>query len=368
MDIMLFWISLDAFVGGIVLSTYFLPAKYHKYIAKLLFLVMTVISAFRYRIGADYDQYMNFFGFLSYDPDLIQPDHSFQIACEVLRNLGFDFQIIFVLYSLILMAFLYKGFKYYAKDYQQLVFMLALFELGTGGIAGYWFSFSMIRQCAAIGICVWATRFIFSRSLGKFVVSIVVASMLHLSAALFIVAYFLPKMVTKKTIFGVFLIALVVTFVLPLKAMFISLLSSSARFGMYVDMLNSDPPSLFSYISTVATYGFIFAFSKINTAKENFVFLLTTIGIVTKLVFAGWMGIDRIASMFIIFIYPMLVYTFSRFKAPVMGKLLMAFVIICVFSLVHLRMINSTPQSEVAKLHGGSHANIEYQMNFNLFK
>lgn len=79
----------------------------------------------------------------------------------------------------------------------------------------YYFSFSGLRQCLAISICVIASVFVFKRKIIPFILLVLLASFFHTSAMFFLLAYALYnyKIRTRKILFiGVILLIVLTTF------------------------------------------------------------------------------------------------------------------------------------------------------------
>jgi len=141
------------------------------------------IAGFRYMIGWDYESYINIFS----NPDgfelLLEP--AILLFINVLNSMGFAFQGLFLLHSLLTLFFIYRGCAYYTDKLAIPLVMYALLPMF------YWSSLGIIRQALAISILFWGSKYIVEHKFLKYLVVVAVASTVHYSAMLFIVAYFL---------------------------------------------------------------------------------------------------------------------------------------------------------------------------------
>ena len=113
---MSFWILYGLLTSLLVLISYMVKAKNQQIISYIILGLMIVVSGFRYRIGYDYDQYMNMYSWISYDPNMVWPEPSFQILCQFLRYLGFEFQMLFLLYAIVSLVFFYIIRNFYIRN------------------------------------------------------------------------------------------------------------------------------------------------------------------------------------------------------------------------------------------------------------
>ena len=148
-----------------------------------------IILAFRYMIGWDYYSYSKLY--YSVEIDDMYIDKSFIILSIIFRNLGFDYQIIFIVYASAMFFFIYKGLMYY-KDKQIVAWgLFILLPMGYFNAMGY------IRQALAVSIFFWSIRFIVQKKLIKYILSILLASCIHFSALILLPVYYLIKIKYK---------------------------------------------------------------------------------------------------------------------------------------------------------------------------
>ena len=367
---MFFWITYGCLTSTLILISYMVRRNYQKVISYIVLSMMIVVSGFRYRIGYDYDQYMNMYPWISYDPNMVWPEPSFQILCQFLRSLGFDFQMLFLVYAVVSLFFFYKGLCFFLdNDYRKVSLALGLFCLGTISLVGLWFSFTMIRQFAAMSIIFWGTRYLFgtNRSFVKFLLAISLAMFFHVSSVILILLYFVPNDLSKRKIFIIILvIPIAVKLILSLPSIQLVMALSDRLSGYSIDRANIDAIPLSSYIMNSLMLIFIFVMLRNINEKRNLLLVLTTLGLSLKLFLNGLFGLDRIASEFLIFFYPTFVLCLSDIRCRYFVRLGLVSLVLGTFLLLNIRMINGYPDTVLAKTIGGSHANIKYEFNTNI--
>ena len=367
---MSFWILYGLLTSLLVLISYMVKAKNQQIISYIILGLMIVVSGFRYRIGYDYDQYMNMYSWISYDPNMVWPEPSFQILCQFLRYLGFEFQMLFLLYAIVSLVFFYKGLSYFLdNNYRQISLSLGIFTLGTIGLVGLWFSFTMIRQFAAMAIIFWGVKYIFTanRSFIKFFFAICLATFFHASSIMFIVFYFIPTNLSKKKVFILILgIPFIVKLILSLPSVQLMMALSDRLSGYSLENTNMDGTSISSYIMTLTMLVFVFFTLKNISEKRSILLLLTSLGLSLKVSLSGLYGLDRIASEFLIFFYPTLVLCLSELRYGYFTRLGIVSLIVLMFLVLNIRMISGYSDTLIAKTIGGSHANIDYVFNTDI--
>ena len=146
-----FWIGLVIFCLGCIAVERLLPKSINRIVIYILFMVLCFIAGFRFEIGWDYESYMTMF--YNTEIDDIYPEISFRLISVFFREWGFDFQIIFVIFSILTSFFLWVGLRYYLKDWMQMTIAIVIYSLM---LEGYWMTLSQIRQFLAIAIFVFA--------------------------------------------------------------------------------------------------------------------------------------------------------------------------------------------------------------------
>ena len=113
----------------------------------LVMVVLTFFGLFRYEIGTDYDWYIVLFDTVKIDD--LYPEPTFLLLVEFLHQFHFSYQVMFIAYELPIMLLLWSGIRYYTKDTEIQILIVALYycynissPLMVFVKASAWFSFS----------------------------------------------------------------------------------------------------------------------------------------------------------------------------------------------------------------------------------
>ena len=180
---MAFWIIFTAIsFMFLVLESYMSPRQ-QRYFHIVFVGWLVFIAGFRYMIGWDFESYLNMFSHPEGFELLLEP--AIMLFINVLNNMGFAYQALFLLHSLLTLFFIYRGCVYYTEKPALPLVMYALLPMF------YWSSLGIIRQALAISILFWGSKYIVEHKFVRYAIVVAVATTVHYSAALFIVAYFL---------------------------------------------------------------------------------------------------------------------------------------------------------------------------------
>ena len=226
-------------------------------------ILLVCIQGFRHEtIGIDsYNAYRPFYemaasGFdslLDFDDTLFGFESGFVFFTKLLKTLGVDTQLFIFLCSVIsIVPISYLFFKH--TDNIPLAFIIYVsFRL-------YHFGFSGIRQSIAIAITVIAFEFIVKKKPIGFIITTILASTIHTSAILFLIAYPLYhklRLTPKRLLFVATILVIGLFFLKPIVISVTSLIFGGEK---YMNMLDSSTPSynlmlllivflLFTYLS-----------------------------------------------------------------------------------------------------------------------
>ncbi len=153
----------------------------------LLFLLL--LAAFRFRVGADWDSYINFY-------ENIEESESLEIGYAFLNNFFSSISLPYNLFLLFINGFaLYLMFIFIRNNtkYMQLAVLLFFCDLYL------YYNLSGIRQAIALAITCYSITFVLKRQFFAFTIAVLFASTFHVSALIFIIAYFVPKKIPRYT-------------------------------------------------------------------------------------------------------------------------------------------------------------------------
>lgn len=125
--------------------------------------------------------------------ELIRLDY--EIGYQIVQKIVGIFTNNFQMWLIIISIFCFVSLTIFLRKYSDGIFMSYILFITMGF---YDFSFSGIKQSLAIIILLWSYKYILDKKLGKFLVTVLVASSMHLSALIFIPAYFISKVKWKR--------------------------------------------------------------------------------------------------------------------------------------------------------------------------
>jgi len=173
------------------------------------FLFLSLVLGFRYNVGIDYMNYVN--NFKSYQSG-IKP-RNIEIGYELINHLiafsGFDFWLVFLIFSFIINYFTLKTLKDNSKNY----LLSTIIIFGTGFI---FFQTNGIRQAIAIACIFYGSKYIISSDLKKYLFFCTLGLGFHLTAYIMIPFYWLAKIKFKKIILLLGVLISLILFINPL--------------------------------------------------------------------------------------------------------------------------------------------------------
>ena len=219
---MAFWIGLAIFILASIVAERLLPPQYKKFMPILVMCVLTFFGLFRYEIGTDYDWYIVLFDTVKIDD--LYPEPTFLLLVEFLHQFHFSYQVMFIAYELPIMLLLWSGIRYYTKDTEIQILIVALYYC-----LQYFFSLNGIRQGLSMVLIFWGYRYCLERSLWKYLLVVALAASMHYSAVVAAVLYFVPTRVFSWYKYAIVFILTFIVFKLNIVLAFLSALFGSYR-------------------------------------------------------------------------------------------------------------------------------------------
>lgn len=216
----IFYIVLFGISSAIVtrVGNLYINAEYKNKKIKIIFLTIVAlaipitIGAFRYFVGADYENYIYIYENRS-DMQLKEIFiYNWEILFSIIIKIAYmlnDYQYMFAIISFLTIIVLYATIYNY-KEKLSLGFMFFLYLF-----LYYTTSFNIIRQALAVVIVAYSYKFIIDRNFKKFLLTVLIASFFHTTALLFLPFYLIydKNEMRKKVIRYVYIfIALIVVF------------------------------------------------------------------------------------------------------------------------------------------------------------
>jgi len=158
----------------------------------LLLLVFATLSGLRWNVGVDYLEYLNNFNRVGLNLEGRFTEISFKYFTRLLAINGIHFSFYFGIISFFQLYFIYKLFQNEKYLYPFLAIIILFGPEFLSWMNG-------IRQMLAATIFVWSIQFIKNKEFIKYLLVILFASTIHLSAIVLISIYFIPsKDIYKK--------------------------------------------------------------------------------------------------------------------------------------------------------------------------
>lgn len=226
----------------------------------LSFFPLFVISAIRYGIGTDY-----FFTYAPMFQHLVNGDHlsnidpGYYFLNRFVILFTKDYAGIFIVTSFLFCFFMYKAIFEQSTNpvYSILLLLLTTF---------YFSSLNGVRQAISIAMFFYAIKFIKQKKFVKYLIIILLASTIHLSALIFLPAYFFNR-IRIRPLVGIILL-LIETACLTLTRTVIFFMAEKTKYAYYLETHYVTGKFDYSnFLISIAILIFLYLFY--HNAKEN---------------------------------------------------------------------------------------------------
>ncbi|HDX9579062.1 EpsG family protein [Bacillus cytotoxicus] len=175
-----------------LLSRKKVSAKIINVIDFIPYLILIIITGFRYSVGTDYNGYAFNFNYLMTN-DIPRIEYSFKLIVKLAHLFGLNQQFMFFVYAAITYIFIFLSIKYFDDKgkYRHIIMLLILQYFLFNG-------FNTVRQMVAVSIFFYSIRFIVDRNLLKYIIWIIIATFFHKSAIICLIFYFILNVSIKK--------------------------------------------------------------------------------------------------------------------------------------------------------------------------
>ena len=384
-----FWYLYVLICTSALIFAIFIPDKYRIFIIWGLLTYLWVIGSFRYMIGTDYYSYVKLYtrysdiGIMDVLDQFNEP--LFTFICMVLNDMGFDFQMLFVVFNSLILIMYYKGVRYFFKYNYSILFAIVVFAL-FASFGGYFQSWNGIRQYAAMGILFFSSRYILERKFIKFLLCMFISVGLHYSAIIFLPFYWLFRFNIKKEIVVLLLsVELILSLTGIFNTLFMQILTLTGsfvtRYGNYLGMsvgssgITITQLFIFELISFVVI---LYGMYSNDDNKSRVIINFSIIYIACKILFLYSFGniIDLVTKRICVyFMWFFLMYitlyieNFIKYKKSISKAFIIALVIVSAFDFAYIRGIDhlsNDTESQISLV--PSLGNINYEFNFKLIK
>ncbi len=332
-------------------------------------LLLWFVAAFRYNIGTDYSNYEVLYYILN-SQNVVFNESIINVIIYVLRELNFKSQMLFVVYETIIVVFFYSGIRYFAKNEKQVMLVLLIYAFFP---RCYFNSMNQIKQAVSISIIFWSSKYVIEKNFIKFLGGVIVASLFHFSAIVFIFLYFWRARDIKTRLsllcISFFLILRYLGFSELLIDKVVNYIPGFDTYLAYVSGYNNKAATISGVFYVVLSF-YLFILNvkpKIKDAKIVFLLNMTLLSLCFISVISGQSAIARFRDYFLLFFSVCFgIYIEEWIKRY---KSYWPYVFTVFMSLYFLYSLNNLVAGfDGDTLVGGSSGNINYEFNFDLYE
>lgn len=156
----------------------------------LAFLSLFLVCGLRWRVGTDYGNYIDMYNInasKSFVEILLGGEPLFMLITWVSSRNGYHPEVMFLICAFIITGLMVLSIRDYST-----MFELSMFLFITD--MSYYAQFNGIRQCMAGAVIFWGFRYLIQGNFKKYLVMILIACTIHISALLFISLYFIVRL------------------------------------------------------------------------------------------------------------------------------------------------------------------------------
>lgn len=251
-------------------------------------------------VGTDLKNYIPFFWNTSVLPwsdiSVINFEIGFKIYNMIISTIfGYKVQIFLAITAFICLIGVINYIKKNSKNYLLSIFIYITFNF-------YIFTFSGLRQAIAMSILMLSFEFVKKRKFVKFLLMVILASLFHKSALIFLVVYFIAnvKINKKYIVYATSIAAILFIF----KSFIVDIMINLGGYSVYADVAGGDGYTL------LFTFIIMFIFSMLsykNVDKENAIWYnCLLIAIYIQILATANASISRLVNYFSIVIIVLL--------------------------------------------------------------
>jgi hypothetical protein len=288
-------------------------------------ILFVIIGTIRWKMGGDWGTYYRFFGYIrisNFPPVAYEP--LFTLCYIIAKYTLNSFIVVQFIQVLTCVYFKYKGFKRYSNHLMLATFLNYCFYLSD---------MFTVRNYFAAAIAFWGCKYVEDKKPFKFVLCVLLASNIHMSTILVLVAY--PLWHARISIWtkSIFLISSIIlglsglfTTIVSKSAIFLALFSEQAAYKLdYYDQIgdvNADKEGsgmilLLGIIKRLIFIPIIFYFEKTTYSNDKRYKALTTLFIFGNFIYfltLDFKIFQRLSIPFYIFEIPILIYIYQKSK------------------------------------------------------
>lgn len=190
--------------------------RYFNKFKTFAFLILFFTSGLRYETAVDWVNYKFFFENVDYIYNIFDQgfvsffvkypkEPLFTILNSIVRTFTDNVQVLFFLISLFTTTLLFKSVQNYTKK-EYFLFSILLYYV----LIFFILDMSGIRQCIALNILFYSFKFLSDNRLKRYLLFVLLASMFHYSAIIFILGMFLRKKIKLSILITLFVFGMII--------------------------------------------------------------------------------------------------------------------------------------------------------------
>jgi len=291
--------------------------------AKIGFILIVVISIFRFDVGYDYH---------SYYKTLIPQLHTISLErMEPLNHLIYyitDYigwpPLLFIIYGLITYSLVFYALKNYSDNYFiAVITYMAFFYLA---------SLDTIRQALAIAIIIYAYKYLINNNLMYYIFCVIIAYLFHKSAIICIIY----PLIYRYFNFKIFIISIITIFIIYQSVSII--LTKYLGFESYLEIGDTfKGGALTRYVFLILNILLLWLTRNKHDVIIRKILYITTIGSLLPFLVGAHLG-SRMSWFFLSYICFVIPHVVNKFKMPIR---LLSSIILCLYFIIFIYVSTS---------------------------
>jgi len=282
----------------------------YKYVRILAFLIPIVLIGLRDNVGTDYLSYNYIFE--NIDTNIwIEP--GYWILNKLINYAGYDFYVLNTLISIITFSFIFLRINDFKEKHLFFWFSL-IFILSQ---SGYSFMVNGVRQSLAIAVFFYATRYIESRQLKRYLLFIIIGASFHFSILFLVPIYFFSRLRLNFYLYlSIFSLSLIIMSLGIMDSLY-SIILNNLGYEKSTDLGSASMDSSIGFLFMTLIGFIILSVSKkyISNNKDLLLFNCFFLSYIIRFIFLGNMSLFRLYLYFdiigIIYILNLIDYKFN---------------------------------------------------------
>jgi hypothetical protein len=177
----------------------------HKSMSVFVYLLFVLQVGLRWQTGTDWDTYLLHFEEINNISDVYYSitgfEQGYSLFVLLVKSFWNSYTAFLLIHALVYYAFVFSAFK---KLSPYLFISLLVFYATNMGVLG------SNRQLIALGLCLYALRYVINKNAIKFSLLIILAFLFHSTAIMFVVYYFLNREIKQIWIYAILIISFII--------------------------------------------------------------------------------------------------------------------------------------------------------------